>query len=319
MRIDAATAGVLRGFEHAGVRALLLKGPSVASWLYGEDGTRVYVDCDLLVGPAQIAAAEEVLASLGYWRSFDERSMPPWWRPHATEWVRQDRRLTVDLHHRLPGVLADAESAWNALAADSTAMLVGGYPARSLGVSARVLHLALHAGHHGSAYRGPIADLERALSTLEPGLWARAATLAAELDASDAFVAGLCITSEGAEVARRLGLSGPRSVEAQLRAGAPPPVALGFGQFVGAHGTRRRTEILWRKLVPPAEYMRRWDPNVGPTRSSLLRAYARRMTWVLRHAPRGAWAWYRARRSVVRREDRLRPSLRSHQSRPSPR
>lgn len=299
MRIDAATAGVLRSLDRAGVRALLLKGPSVARWLYGDGGTRVYVDCDLLIAPAQIDVAETMLESLSYKRTFDDRVMPTWWRQHATQWVREDGRLIVDLHHKIPGVRADARLAWKVLAADSAVMQVGGQSAWSLGLPARALHIALHAAHHGAACRGPIADLQRALSILDFELWVKAATLAGELDAIDAFVAGLCITPEGAEVVSRLGLPSPRSVEVQLRAGSPPPVALGFEQFADADGTRARAEILWRKLVPPTEYMRRWDPSASRSRSALLCAYARRAAWILRHAPRGIWAWYRVRRSLL--------------------
>jgi Uncharacterised nucleotidyltransferase len=298
LRIDAATAGLLRGFDRAGVQALLLKGPSVARWLYGDGGLRVYVDCDLLIPPAAIPAAEEVLETLTYERTFDDRVMPAWWRQHANEWVRGDGRLTVDLHHKLPGVRMDAESAWCLLAAGSEVMQVAGHPARILGLPARSLHIALHAGHHGARWSGPISDLERALAMVDAGVWRKAATLAAELDATDAFSAGLRLTSAGAEVASRLELPGARSVEALLRAGIPPPVAIGFEQFARAQGIRARAEIFWRKLVPPAEYMRRWDPRAGRGRSALLLAYVRRPAWLLRHTPRGILAWSRARRAA---------------------
>lgn len=298
LRIDAATAGLLRGLDRAGVQALLLKGPSVARWLYGDGGLRVYVDCDLLIAPAAIPATEEVLESLRFERTFDDRVMPTWWRQHANEWVRGDGRLTVDLHHKLPGVRVDAESAWCLLAAGSEEMQVAGHPARILGLPGRALQIALHAGHHGARWSGPISDLKRALTMVDVGLWRKAATLAAELDAIDAFVGGLRLTAAGAEIVARLELRGPQSVEAQLRAGIPPPVALGFEQFARAQGIRARAEIFWRKLVPPAEYMRRWDPRAGRGRAALLLAYVRRPAWILRHAPRAILAWFRARRAA---------------------
>ena len=63
LALDAATADVLRAFERVGARALLLKGASIARWLYAEGEPRTYVDCDVLVAPADVAAAEEVLAT----------------------------------------------------------------------------------------------------------------------------------------------------------------------------------------------------------------------------------------------------------------
>ena len=66
LRIDAATVEVLERFELAGVHALVLKGPAIARWLYENGTERHYIDCDLLVGPAEFEAAEHELQSLGY-------------------------------------------------------------------------------------------------------------------------------------------------------------------------------------------------------------------------------------------------------------
>ena len=48
LRIDAATAEVLGAFDAAGVDCVLLKGPTLTSWLYPEVSRRSYVDSDLL-------------------------------------------------------------------------------------------------------------------------------------------------------------------------------------------------------------------------------------------------------------------------------
>ena len=45
LRIDAATAEVEERFELAGVHALLLKGPTIARWLYEDGAERSYLDC----------------------------------------------------------------------------------------------------------------------------------------------------------------------------------------------------------------------------------------------------------------------------------
>ena len=50
LRIDAATAEVVRALDAAGVGALLLKGPALSAW-YADDPTRSYMDCDLWVQP----------------------------------------------------------------------------------------------------------------------------------------------------------------------------------------------------------------------------------------------------------------------------
>lgn len=298
LAIDAGTVEVSRGFEEAGVRALLLKGPSTARWLYAVGEPRTYVDCDLLVAPADVAAAEDVLTSLGYERQFDDRKMPAWWREHASAWIRDGDGLTVDLHRTLQGVGEDADAVWRVLAAETAVVLVAGYSVAALALPGRALHVALHAAQHGAGWARPMVDLERALAVGDDELWGRAAVLAAELDACDAFAAGLRLVPAGAELALRLRLQPVRSVDAELRAGSPPPLALGFEQLARADGIRARAEIVWRKLVPPAVFIRRWDSAAANGLHGLARAYARRPLWIMRRAPGGLRAWRRARRSV---------------------
>ncbi len=290
---------MLRHFELAGVEAVLLKGPSIARWLYAEGEPRPYLDCDLLIARASGEAAARALQSLGYRRSFDDRGMPTWWREHAGVWVRDADGMTVDLHTALPGIGVDPEGAWRALSrAPYTAELtVAGYPARTLALPARALHVALHAAQHGVGWTRPIVDLERALARGDDQLWIAAAGLAEQLRATDAFATGLRLCPAGAALADRLALSSERSVDAELRAASAPPLALGFEQLARAGSNRARLSIMWRKLVPPAEFVRHWDPRAADGRLALLRAYLWRPLWLLCRAPRGLAAWRRARRS----------------------
>jgi hypothetical protein len=132
-------------------------------------------------------------------------------------------------------------------------------------------------------------------------LWLQAAALAAELDAVEPFAAGLRLAPAAVELVGRLGLSRSRSVDAELRAGSPPPLALGFEQLARAGAMRARAEIVWRKLVPPPDFMRHWDPAAADSRVGLVRAYVRRPLWLMRRVPRGLVAWWRVQRSVRRR------------------
>ena len=50
VRVDRVTAEVVTAMREAGIRSLL-KGPSIATWLYGDGGARPYDDSDLLVAP----------------------------------------------------------------------------------------------------------------------------------------------------------------------------------------------------------------------------------------------------------------------------
>jgi hypothetical protein len=288
----------------------LLKGASIAQWLYDDDGTRTYIDGDLLVAPEDILAAGEILERLGYRRHFDDRSMPSWWREHATAWIRERDGVTIDLHRKLPGVEIDDATAWSLLFREHDHIMLRGGSVPVLALPGRALHVALHAAHHGVEWtgpiapesRGPIADLNRALARADEEVWRSAAALARELDATDAFAEGLRLTAAGREMATRLHLAQARSVKAALHATTPPPVALGFEQIARASSFGQRVEIVWRKLVPPPAFIRHWDPRANESRTALVRAYLRRPVWLLQRAPEGFRAWREARRSVRERD-----------------
>jgi hypothetical protein len=300
LRIDVGTVEVHDSFERAGIRALLLKGRSIARWLYPNGTGRTYLDCDLLVGPLDFPAAEDALASLGYISLLGEMRMPSWWCAHAAVWHRTSDGMCVDLHRNLIGVGVDEATTWRVLSADPDQVLVAGRRVPTLALPARAMHVALHAAQHGVVWDPAIADLERALDACDDDLWLKAAALADKLQATAAFLAGLRLLPAGKALLARLALPDMRSVEAELRTGSPPPLALGFEQLIQARGHRARAKIVWRKLAPTPAFLRDLDPRAGEGRLGLARAYLRRAVWLLRHAPRGLGAWHRARCSVHR-------------------
>jgi hypothetical protein len=300
LRLDAATAEVLRAFAAAGVDARLLKGRTFLAWLYEDGGRRPYLDVDLLVRPGDEAAADEVLGRLGFVRRWDQSQLPGWWQEHGSEWLRATDAVLVDLHRNLAGIGADPTTAWAVLADPAPTVAVGGYDAPALAIPARVLHVSLHAAQHGSGFGKGLDDLEKALQVVPETTWKEASALAARVDAVDAFGAGLRLKPEGAALADRLGLAEPASVEVRLRTQTAPPVALGIEQLALAGSWRARADILARKLVPPQEFMRHWDPRAAEGRGRLVLAYLRRPFWLMRHAPAGVRAWWRVRRRARR-------------------
>jgi hypothetical protein len=302
LRVDAATAEVLRAFEAAGVQSILLKGPSIVRWLYDKLEARAYGDCDLLVRSRDVAVARRVLEELSFHPTVREEDMPNWWREHAVEWVRTGDGASVDLHRNLAGVGADDDRLWEALSAHGETLVVAGYAARTLDVVARAFHLALHTAQHGAVGRGAV-DLERALQTVDVEQWAEAAALAASVDATAAFATGLRLSPAGAVVVDELRLPATQPVDVALRAASAPPVALGFDQLARARDLRERLTILRYKIAPPPTFMRRWSPEARQGRLGLARAYVRRPLWLLRRAPGGLRAWRAARRAARARNE----------------
>ena len=297
LHMDGGTAEVLDSFDRAGVNAIMLKGPSIARWLYTDGTERPYNDCDLLVAPEQFDAAGQTLRALGYEPLLDRWGLPAWWYGHAVAWTHPDGRVGVDLHRTLLGVGANPATVWRVLSADPDELVVAGRRVRCLGLPARAMHVALHATQHGPGTQ-PGVDLERAITVCDDSLWVGAARLAAQLDATTAFVAGLRLTPAGARIATRLGLPDVRSITAELRASTPPPLALGFEELARARTMRARAEIVWRNVRPQRALLIGSDPRVTTGWRRSVWAYMRRLVWLVRHAPRGFVAWYRVDRSI---------------------
>jgi hypothetical protein len=297
LRIDAATAEVLRAFDAASIRSVLLKGPALSAW-YADDPTHGYLDCDLWIGPPDVTGAGDALTGLGFRPVTGERPLPSWWLEHATEWRRALDGVLVDLHHRLQGVGVDADAAWLLLSGATQTINVGGYPASVLNVPASALYVTLHACHHGKTVGKALSHLERALRAVEEPDWIEAASLARQLKATDAFATGLRLLPEGAELAARLSLEPSRSVNAVLHANTPPPIALGLEQLASTNSLRERIAIMAGKTFPPPGLIRYWWPPAGRNRAMLAVAYLYRPLWLLRHAPRGLQAWRSAKRAV---------------------
>jgi hypothetical protein len=95
------TAELLDAAERAGLAMLPIKGALLANTIWDDPGLRPMSDVDLVVAPADAAAAVALLATLGFRAQQPESAR---WTPrhaHAIGLVNPDRQLAVDLHYRL--------------------------------------------------------------------------------------------------------------------------------------------------------------------------------------------------------------------------
>jgi hypothetical protein len=168
---------------------------------------------------------------------------------------------------------------------------VGDGRALVLGEPARLLHVALHASHHGPSVERPVDDLRRALARAGAAAWTAAAGLARDIGAVDAFAAGLSLLPEGRERLRALGFE-------PVPARPDIPLAAGFERLATAQGLAAKASLLRDELFPSPGFMRWKTPLARRSRRGLAAAYALRWVELVRHAPRGAAA---ARRSSRKR------------------
>src|SRR5215213_4879318 len=89
LHLDLVAVQATRALEQAGVPAIVLKGPSIATWLYVDGGARPYDDCDLLVPLERFPDARRALAALGYscrYQPLDARGTVPAHTDHHAEY-----------------------------------------------------------------------------------------------------------------------------------------------------------------------------------------------------------------------------------------
>ena len=293
--VDAVTAEVVTALRRAGIRPILLKGPSTTGWLYRSESSRASVDVDLLVAPTARPATEDVLIDLGF-RPFPANVVDE--GRHARAWVRPASPILVDLHSTLPGVRVSGEDAWRVLARDTDELSVGGIVVDALSRGGRALHLAIHAAQHGVGRDTPVADLRRALDELRLEVWRESAALASELGAEPMFTTGLGMTEAGKAVLATLGIAEQKTIEAALRVRTPPDLALGLHRLTTIRGLLPKAAFIVRKAVPPPAWMRAWLPLAGRGRLGLAAAYAWRPVWIVLSTPAAARAWLRARKEA---------------------
>lgn len=285
--VDLATTEVAGLFEAAGVRSILLKGPSFRRWLY-PGGGRLYSDTDLLVAPASAPRARKVLAGAGFepvevQRVFEDPK-------HALGWQRPRDGASVDLHVAIKGARVPPEEIWRILSARTELLDLHGRRVEVLDEPARLLHVVLHAGQHGSSLPQPLEDLRRAVRDVGPVPWSGAVELARELDALEAFRRGLAVVEDGARVAEALGLEpwrpGPPTTEEILLAEAPAePVVAGIERLGRVRGAAAKVAFVVHKAFS-REAVTIWAPAAAERGGAwLFAARVVRPLWLLVHLP----------------------------------
>src|SRR5262249_10236269 len=130
--------------------------------------------------------------------------------------------------------------------------------------------------------------------------WSAAASLARDLDATEAFAAGLRLTPTGRRLADELGLPVAASVDTLLRARSAVPPAEGMERLARTPGTAAKLRLLGREIVPSPEFIRAWWPPARRGRLWLAAGYARRPVWLAVKVVPATRAWRRARHDAER-------------------
>ena len=269
LAVDGFAAEMVRGLRQNGIEPILLKGASLAGWLY-PDAVRPYGDADLLVAPGQVMAAADVLTGLGLRPVDGHVSL------HAHPWVRESDGAVIDLHSRLYGPRAPAESCWRVLQNWTEDAEIAGVSVRVLNPAGRVVHVCMHAVQHADDDK-PREDLRRALERAPLAVWQGAQELADRLRALPILAAALALEPAG----RRLIADLPLVRAAQVVDEAGAPLAIGLARLRAADGLRAKLAVVAVALAAPR--------SEGSRSRHLLSLGARlvRTVWALRGRRRG--------------------------------
>jgi hypothetical protein len=197
LQLDRAAIETLQTLASHNVPTLLLKGASIARWLYPHD-LRAYVDVDILVPRTSWEQAAQAVECLGF--ALARRG------PTGGNWYRASDRVWLDLHETLWGVRLPAAETWRFLWNEREEMQLHGAIVPVLNARARLCHLALHAIQTGNAKTKAAADLIRAVQGIAFEQWQAAWTFARVLQAEQRFAAALRLYAPGGgALADRLG------------------------------------------------------------------------------------------------------------------
>jgi hypothetical protein len=298
-RLDRVALQVLDAFAAADVDALLLKGPVLARILYMADEHRAYSDVDLLVSPFDRQAAGRALTGLGYTNVPEGLGIEnvagavpaETWAGHG-----ESEGVVIDLHSQMPSSKAHPEAAWESLSRRRTSIELAGRRVPTLDNEGLAMHLAIHVAQHGTGYRKPVEDLERGLERWPLEVWRRAASLAGELGATEAFAAGLRLVPRGAALAQDLRLPATDELLWTIaHRDSRPRGTFHLEALRDARSPRARASVLRRALIPKREWIAWQYPWASRGRVHLAVAYGRHLARTPIWAAR-AWRFRRRAR-----------------------
>ncbi len=92
-----------RAFHQAGIRVLVLKGPTLALELYQDLSMRTSKDLDLLIAIEDLEQAEQLMAKLGFVvKTPVPRIFNDWkWRAHHQAYYHPEKQVQVEIHWRM--------------------------------------------------------------------------------------------------------------------------------------------------------------------------------------------------------------------------
>ncbi|WP_424767793.1 nucleotidyltransferase domain-containing protein [Paenibacillus sp. sgz302251] len=149
-------------FKEHQIRSLCLKGPVLASLLYGDLSLRTSSDLDLLIPIEDLQKGERLLESIGYSKdNYIQTILGDWkWRHHHVTYFHPELKYKIELHWRLhPG--PTKEPAFDELWERKQKSSQHSSPIYFLGNEDLFLFLVCHGARHGWSRLRWLIDIDR--------------------------------------------------------------------------------------------------------------------------------------------------------------
>ena len=292
LALSGATAELARRFRAERVSWVLLKGPSLAEWLYPMGG-RDYGDIDILVSESELPKARAILTSLGYREIRHFRTKRR--RGLATVLVRDHDKARIDLQTTIRGAGASPNRQWQTLSQDLGSIRVAGEDVSVLSRPAMAAFVATHAAQH-AGHSKMVEDLKRALKVVSIDGWRDALAITQELDALAYFAQGLRLVPEGRALAERLGVPDVATTELLLRFG-PHRRTRTIEVFLNS-SWQDRWRLIVELVIPSRHFMLQTYSMARLGRVGLVATYLARPFFLVFQAFEVLPGWVRARRQA---------------------
>ncbi|MDL4838970.1 nucleotidyltransferase domain-containing protein [Aquibacillus rhizosphaerae] len=165
LELTAELGRICRVFNENNIRLLVLKGPVLANFLYGDVSKRTSKDLDILIPINDLEKVEEMLYSLGYHL---DRNLPMilnnWKKKiHHLSFIHPKKCIQVEVHIRLSsemGKVPDFGVLWNRKQTSDLA----GNPIYFLGNEDLFYYLVSHGARHAWFRLRWLVDIDRVIS-----------------------------------------------------------------------------------------------------------------------------------------------------------
>jgi hypothetical protein len=150
LQLSGETQNISKLFTNNQIRTLFLKGPVLASDLYGDISLRTSADLDVLIPIEKLNQAEKILINEGYIKDdYILAVLNDWkWRHHHITFYHPRKEIKVEIHWRLnpgPGKEPRFEELWKRKKTST----LSNQPVHTLGLEDLFVFLASHGARHG--------------------------------------------------------------------------------------------------------------------------------------------------------------------------